>query len=292
MTADIMRPDRPAGAYDDMLAERRDQIAAHRLWTPEDGALPSIYLSHGAPPVLDDPVWLRELSDWSLAMPKPRGVVIVSAHWENAPIAINAVEAGTPLVYDFGGFHPRYYQLQYPTPDAASLADRVVRSLPAGTEVHHHARRGLDHGAFIPLMAMYPAADVPVLQVSMPTLDPASLLQLGSRLRSLRSEGILVVGSGFLTHWMGGFATGAPLHLMPGFNADFDAWAAELLHTGDIDALADFRHAPGATQAHRTVEHFAPLFVTLGAADSPDLPARSVIEGTQLTNSKRSVQIG
>ena len=287
----LLHPDVPAGAYADLVAERSARIAGHRAWTPEDGPMPSIYLGHGAPPLLDDPTWLRELSDWSLSLPKPRGVVVVSAHWENAPLAVSATAAGTPLVYDFGGFHPAYYRLRYATPDATALAGRVVDALPQGLEVHHHAARGLDHGAFIPMMAMYPAADLPVLQVSMPTLRPDALLALGMRLRALRAEGYLVVGSGFLTHWMGGFATGAPLEVLPGFNADFDSWAAELLHAGDVEGLMDFARAPGAAYAHRTVEHFAPLFVALGAADDPAAPARTVIDGVQLTNSKRSVQL-
>ncbi|QWC86765.1 dioxygenase [Nocardioidaceae bacterium] len=286
-----MNPAVPAGAYADLVAERRTLTAAHRAWTPADGPTPSLYLAHGAPPLLDDPVWLRQLHDWSLSMPKPRGVVVVSAHWENAPLAVAATDAAAPLFYDFGGFHPAYYRLRYPSPDSSDLARRVVGALPQGTEVHQHVARGLDHGAFIPMMAMYPAADVPVLQVSMPSLRPEELLALGRRLRSLRAEGYLVVGSGFLTHWMGGFATGAPLDVLPAFNAEFDAWAAAGLDAGDVDALADFRRAPGVAYAHRTVEHYVPLFVALGAADDAGAPARTVIEGTQLTNSKRSVQL-
>lgn len=126
--------------------------------------------------------------------------MVVSAHWENAPLAISSAAAGSPLYYDFGGFHPRYCTLQYATPDATTLARRVAAILSGTTEVHQHASRGLDHGAFIPLMAMYPAADVPVIQVSMPSLAPWALLALGQRLRSLRDEGILVIGSGFMTH--------------------------------------------------------------------------------------------
>ena len=168
----------------------------------------------------------------------------------------------------------------------------MVGSLPKGTEVHQHTRRGLDHGAYIPMMAMYPGADIPVVQVSMPSLDPETLLAFGARLRALRSEGFLVVGSGFLTHWMGGFASGAPWDVLPSFNIDFDSWAAELLEAGDVEGLTRFPQAPGAAQAHRTAEHFAPLFVALGAADDASAPATTMIEGVQLTNSKRSVRFG
>jgi 4,5-DOPA dioxygenase extradiol len=292
MLIDVLRPKVPAGAYDQFRAARDDQARAHRLWQPADGPLPALFLGHGAPPLLDDPIWLDQLLDWSLSLPKPRGVVMVSAHWENAPIAVNSTAAGTPLFYDFGGFHPRYYTMPYPTPEATGLARRVVGALPQTTRVHHHVNRGLDHGAYIPLMAMYPLADVPVLQVSLPTLDSAPLLELGTRLRPLREEGILVVGSGFMTHWLYGPFDVQSQHRMPSFNAEFDAWAAGKLADGDVDALADFRHqAPGVAQAHRTVDHFVPLLVALGAARDPEAPATTVIEGVSITNSKRSVQL-
>ena len=105
---DILNPARPAGAYDDLLAEVLPLAGTRRAWQPSDGALPALFVSHGAPPTLDDPAWLRDLFDWGQSLPKPRGIVIVSAHWEDAPLAITNATAGTPLYYDFGGFHPRY----------------------------------------------------------------------------------------------------------------------------------------------------------------------------------------
>ena len=136
--------------------------------------------------------------------------MVISAHWEQAPVAISGTAAGTPLYYDFSGFHPRYKTLPYATPDATALAQRLVKALPARTTVHEFTDRGLDHGAFIPLMAMYPAADIPVVQLSMPSLDPGALLDLGSRLRSLREEGILLLGSGFMTHSFAAFRQPSP----------------------------------------------------------------------------------
>lgn len=135
----------------------RDQ----RTWTPDDGALPSIYLSHGAPPLLEDGPWMRELFDWAAGMPKPKAVLIVSAHWESAPLSVSGTAAGTPLVYDFGGFAPHFYQLQYATPDASALAQRVAAAMPDSEPVHEHRNRGLDHGAWVPLMVMYPSATSP-----------------------------------------------------------------------------------------------------------------------------------
>lgn len=282
-----------AAAYDAFLPGAREASAAQEAWTPSYGRLPALFVSHGAPPVLDDPVWLRELHDWALTMPKPRAILVVSAHWENAPLAISATDPGVGLFYDFYGFDQRYYELRYDTPPATELARQVVGTLAGpGTALHQYAARGLDHGAFIPLMAMYPNADVPVLQVSMPSLRPHELLGLGERLRALRNEGVLVIGSGFMTHWLGALRLDPSQYdtLAP-FNAEFDAWATEALARGDIDELADFRaKAPGNDRAHPTSEHYVPLLLTLGAADSVT-GAVSMIEGTVFTNSKRSFQI-
>src|SRR3990170_3286394 len=164
-----------------------------------NGTMPAIYLGHGAPPLLDDAQWMGELATWAKGLPKPKSILIVSAHWESAPLAFSSIETGTPLVYDFYGFPARYYQFQYPAPGAAELAAKVAGLMP-DTEHVAFTSRGLDHGAWVPLMAMYPQADIPVLQVSMPSLDPGRLLEMGRRLRPLRDEGVLIVGSGFLTH--------------------------------------------------------------------------------------------
>ena len=160
--------------------------------------MPALYIGHGAPPLLDDPVWSGQLATLAADLPRPRAILIVSAHWESAPVMLSASQA--PLVYDFGGFAPKYYAMTYETPDATALAHRVAAMMPAAEPVHQHASRGLDHGAWVPLKIMYPDADIPVLQMSLPTQDPARLLALGERLRPLRDEGVLIIGSGFLTH--------------------------------------------------------------------------------------------
>lgn len=277
----------PAGALDDLRARVLPQAREQRLWEPADGPLPSLFVSHGAPPTLDDPQWLDELNRWGQSMPKPRAIVVVSAHWENAPVAISGSAAGTPLYYDFGGFHPRYYTLKYDTPDATGLARRLAGALGVTTPLYQDPNRGLDHGAFIPLMAMYPAADVPVVQLSMPSLDPEALLQLGQRLRALRDEGILIIGSGFMTH---SFATMRKPQLVTETTA-FDAWAIDAVSRGDIDALTDYRHkGPGAAVAHPTADHFVPLMLTLGAADDPR-SATSTIDRMIHGNSIRSLQL-
>ncbi|GAA1811157.1 class III extradiol ring-cleavage dioxygenase [Planosporangium flavigriseum] len=254
--------------------------------------MPALYLGHGAPPLVDDPTWTRQLADWAGKLPRPSAILIVSAHWESAPLTIGATATGVPLVYDFGGFPERYYRAQYRSPGAPDLAAKV-KALMADTEpVAEQPDRGLDHGAYVPLTVMYPAADIPVLQISMPTLDPQRLLDLGRRLAPLRDEGVLIIGSGFLTHGLPFLREWRIDATPPGWSAEFDAWTAETLARGAVDELIDFRNrAPGMPYAHPTVEHFAPLFVTLGAADDPEAPPVQEIEGFWLGLAKRSVQV-
>lgn len=267
--------------------------AAQRIWTPEDGPLPALYISHGAPPLFDDALWMDELSTWALDLPKPRAILIVSAHWESAPLMVTSSEAATPLVYDFYGFEERFYRMTYPTPDASGLARRVAGAMPDTQPLYENRGRGLDHGAWVPLKVMYPNADVPVLQMSIPTEDPYALVELGRRLRPLRDEGVLVVGSGFMTHGLPYLRREymMPGATPPGWSSEFDAWVADALARGDVDELARFSRAPGMPYAHPTVEHYIPLFVTLGAATDPETPPETVIDGYFWGFAKRSFQV-
>ncbi|MCD2194334.1 dioxygenase [Actinomycetospora endophytica] len=281
----------PGAAFDAFIGAARDTASGRRPWSPEDGPLPAIYLSHGAPPLYDDGEWMRELFGWAHRMPQPRAIVIVSAHWESAPLTISSPAEGTPLVYDFGGFAQRYYTMTYATPDATVLADRLGAMLD-GAETVHRSTRGLDHGAWVPLSVMYPNADVPVIQVSMPDEDPDRLMRIGARLRELRSEGVLVIGSGFMTHGLP-FLTRDMLQgdAVPGWTDDFDAWAADALARGDVEELRRFRAAPGMPYAHPTAEHYVPLFVTLGAATDAEVPATTEIDGMMWGLSRRSFSL-
>jgi 4,5-DOPA dioxygenase extradiol len=252
--------------------------------------MPSLYIGHGAPPLLDDALWSGQLATWAQDLPRPKAILIVSAHWESAPVSLSASHA--PLVYDFGGFDAKYYRMTYETPDATALATQVAAMMPDTMPVHQHASRGLDHGAWVPLKIMYPEADIPVLQMSLPTDDPYQLIGLGQRLRPLRDEGVLIIGSGFLTHglpFLREFRIDAE---PPGWSVEFDAWAAEALARGDVDELAAFRSkAPGMPYAHPTVEHYSPLFITLGAAKAADAPADQKFPEFWLGLSKRSFQV-
>jgi 4,5-DOPA dioxygenase extradiol len=230
-----------------------------------------------------------QLEAWARTLPRPEAILVVSAHWEAAPLSIAATSDAAPLVYDFYGFPERYYGATYPAPGAPSLAARI-RGLLSGLEtVTDQPDRGLDHGAYVPLTVMYPEADIPVLQISMPSLEPGRLLRIGEVLRQLRDEGVLIIGSGFLTHglpFLRDFRFNAP---PPAWSAEFDNWAAEALDSGDVDALAGLRGAPAVRYAHPTAEHYAPLFVTLGSAPAP-APV-STITGYWLGLAKRSIQI-
>jgi 4,5-DOPA dioxygenase extradiol len=255
-------------------------------------ALPALYLGHGAPPLVDDALWVSQLAAWAKELPRPKAILIVSAHWESAPLTLGATADAAPLVYDFYGFPDRYYQVTYPSPGAPQLAARIRALMPDHEPVADQPDRGLDHGAYVPLLVMYPEADIPVLQMSLPTLDPAKLLEVGRRLRPLREEGVLIIGSGFLTHGLPFLRDWRPEAAAPGWSTDFDAWAAETLARGAVDELVDFRNrAPGMPYAHPTVEHFAPLFVTLGAATDPEAPPTTTIDGYFMGLSKRSFEV-
>ncbi|MFB8169025.1 dioxygenase [Kitasatospora purpeofusca] len=258
--------------------------------TAATGRMPALYLSHGAPPLADDPVWPGQLAAWSADLPRPRAILMVSAHWEEAPLALGAVTT-VPLVYDFWGFPEHYYRVRYAAPGAPELAERVRKLLRApGTPVQDIPDRGLDHGAYVPLVEMFPEADIPVLQVSMPTLDPQRLLEIGRRLAPLRDEGVLIVGSGFFTHNLRALSSDGRITSVM---AEFDDWGRRTLEAQDLDALLDFEEkAPAGRLAHPRTEHFAPLFVTLGAAEGELDRQRTVIDGFWMGLAKRSIQVG
>ncbi|GAA3542002.1 class III extradiol ring-cleavage dioxygenase [Kribbella ginsengisoli] len=259
-----------------------------------DTQQPVLYLSHGAPPLADDRQWTAELAAVSAGLAKPTAILIVSAHWEAAPLTLAATET-VPLLYDFWGFPERYYQVQYAAPGAPELANQVRKLLHSpATPVYDDPNRGLDHGAYVPLKEMYPDADIPVLQVSMPTLDPKQLFDIGRKLAPLRDQGVLIVGSGFTTHNLSAInLSGAPDGVAPSWSIEFDDWAKRALAKQDVDSLIDFLHkAPAAGIAHPRTEHFAPLFVSLGASEDSLGTAETVVDGFWYGLSKRSWQIG
>lgn len=252
---------------------------------------PVIFLAHGSPMLLEDAVWMEQLRTWGRELGPPRALLMVSAHWVERPVTLGATRT-VPLVYDFYGFPPHYYSVKYAAPGAPALAEQV-RSKLAPLGPVRDSDRGLDHGAYIPLLGMYPSADVPVLQVSLPSLEPRALFEVGRALAPLRDEGVLIVGSGFLTHNLAALDL-RPSATPPSWATEFDAWAAAALGSGDADALIDYRaRAPGLRQALPTHEHFVPVLVAAGAAaesgERPTFPIEGYAYGSM---TKRSVQWG
>ena len=253
--------------------------------------MPALYIGHGAPMLLDDPLWTSQLRDVAKNIEKPKAILIVSAHWESEPVTLSNPSANAALVYDFSGFDRKFYEMAYNSPDATELSNLIASVLP-DTEPVHQSDRGLDHGAWVPLKVMYPEADIPVVQMSMPTSDPAKLLALGKRLQPLRDQGVLIIGSGFMTHGLRYLQDWSSEAVAPTWSSDFDMWAAEALEKGDVDSLANFRElAPGMPYAHPTLEHFTPLFITLGAATNSDASPQTLIDGYFLGLSKRSILV-
>ena len=253
------------------------------------GQMPVIFAAHGAPVLLDDPVWMAELAAWAKAMPKPKSILMVSAHWETRPTTLGATRT-VPLIYDFYGFPERYYQTKYPAPGAPELAARVSELLrEKDIPFVQDPERGLDHGAYVPLVPMYPDADVPVLPISMPGLHAHELFRLGRALAPLCDEGVLMFGSGFIAHNMRyAFRPG-----IPPWAKEFDAWAADALLRFDVDALLNFQtRAPAAQMALPTWEHYAPLLVATGAVGARRPATTFPITGFWMEGAftKRSVQ--
>ena len=251
---------------------------------------PALYIGHGAPPLLDDPLWSSQLSAWGNELVHPTAILVVSAHWESAPLTLGSTSGATPVIYDFGGFAPRFYNLQYRAPGAPDLAARIKGLM--NEIVAEQPNRGLDHGAYIPLLKMFPKADIPVLQMSIPTYDPEKLFAIGKKLAPLREEGVLIIGSGFMTHGLPFLRDFSIDATPPGWSVEFDLWAQEVLSRGAVDELMNYKSlAPGMPYAHPTVEHFAPIFITLGAATQADVAPETTIDGYWMGLSKRSFQV-
>jgi 4,5-DOPA dioxygenase extradiol len=239
--------------------------------------MPALFIEHGSPMSLDDKAWQDDLRRIALGLTKPKCVLIFSAHWEEPSLHFGATES-VPLEYDFHGFPERYYRVGYAPPPAPGFANRV-EELIQEFEPARRTRRGLDHGAFIPLLAMYPEADIPVLQMALPSKDPRRLLSLGRALAPLRDEGVLILGAGYLIHNLRLVRMEDRDAQPPPWALEFDAWAADALTRKDPGALARFRsEAPHVRQALPTDEHFLPLFLPLGAA-APEEPVGFPITG-------------
>jgi 4,5-DOPA dioxygenase extradiol len=234
-------------------------------------AMPSIFVSHGAPNLVLHPSATRDfLASFAGSLPKPKAIVSVSAHFEASdPVAIADEKPG--MIYDLGGFEKELYSMVYPAPGDRDLAIRVAElARKAGFKASAAQGRGFDHGTWVPLMLLYPKADIPVVQLSVsPGHDVRWHEKLGQALAHLREEGILIFGSGSTTHnlhayFRGGYGPSSPA---PEWVTAFADWVNEKAAAGDHEALVNWeRTAPHARENHPTPEHFLPLFVAMGAA--------------------------
>lgn len=229
--------------------------------------LPTLFVSHGAPTFAIEPGFAGpKLTALGQALPRPRAVLVVSPHWMTPSPSVG-LAARPQTIHDFGGFDPALYEIAYPVDGHPVLARRAVELLTsAGWSPQSDERRGLDHGAWVPLRHLYPEADVPAFQVSLPSrLDGGSAWALGAALAPLADEGVLIVGSGSLTHNLVEFRTGAGSD--EPYVAEFAAWVRNAVVQGDGARLREtLALAPHARRAHPTAEHFWPLLVAAGAS--------------------------
>jgi 4,5-DOPA dioxygenase extradiol len=245
--------------------------------------LPTLFLSHGSPMHALDPGEAgKAWQSMAATLPRPRAVLIASAHWETSLPMLSGGER-LQTIHDFGGFPAPLYKLRYDAPGAPDVAQEASSLLQqSGLGASVNACRGIDHGAWVPLRWMYPEVDVPIVQLSVqPGLGTAHHLQLGRALQPLTQRGVLVIGSGHVTHnlrdWMTSREAVQPLPYVTAF-AD---WLAHTLAQHDEEALLAYRErAPGAVQAHPTEEHFLPLYVALGAA-GPHAAVRRAYAGLE-----------
>lgn len=248
--------------------------------------LPSVFVSHGSPMfALEAGETGPALSAWAQTLPKApalRGVVIMSPHWmARAPSVMTTAQPQT--WHDFGGFPAALYELQYSAPGSPALGQEVLGLLQAaGIVAQSDDKRPFDHGTWVPLMHMFPKADVPVVQVALPMgWGPQEVHAMGAALQGLRASGVLVMGSGSMTHNLGEFFGGG--QVVSPYVTEFSRWIEAAIVRGDIPALLDYRSlAPHAHRAHPTEDHFLPLFFALGAAGEAARPtylSREVMYG-------------
>ncbi|AZC38949.1 DODA-type extradiol aromatic ring-opening family dioxygenase [Pseudomonas chlororaphis] len=230
--------------------------------------LPSLFISHGSPMLALEPgASGPALACLAAELPRPKAIVVVSAHWESQDLRVSS-NPQPQTWHDFGGFPAALFAVQYPAPGQPELAEQVAQLLRAdGLPAQLDDQRPFDHGVWVPLSLMYPQADIPVVQVSLPSrMGPALQTQVGHALSSLRQQGVLLIGSGSITHnlreldWHAG-----PESVEPWARA-FRDWIIEKLAANDEAALHDYRRqAPNAVRSHPSDEHLLPLYFARGA---------------------------
>jgi 4,5-DOPA dioxygenase extradiol len=228
-----------------------------------------VFVSHGAPTLALEPGLAGPmLAGLARRLPRPRAILVASAHWEASTPVVSTTPA-PPTIHDFGGFPAQLYAIRYPAPGAPEVARAAGRLIAAaGMTVREEPVRGLDHGAWVPLLYMYPDASIPVAQLALVRDGgPALHLAIGAALAPLAADGVLVLGSGSLTHDLARVFDNPPDTAPDPSVAEFVDWISARLAAGDVAALLDYRRrAPHAAAHHPSEEHLLPLFVALGAA--------------------------
>lgn len=250
------------------------RVSQFKVYFVSLAALPTLFVSHGAPLfAVEHGTTGPALQAWGAQLPTDlRGVVIMSPHWMSRGPAVMTT-AQPPTWHDFGGFPPALYELQYPAPGSPAIAQEVFALLAAaGIQAQPDGNRPFDHGTWVPLMHLLPQAQVPVVQVALPVgAGPREVYALGAALASLRDQGILVVGSGSMTHNLGEFFGGG--RVASPYVLEFSRWIETKVMAGDLEALFNYRSlAPHAQRAHPSEDHFLPLFFALGAAGTAAQP--------------------
>ena len=241
--------------------------------------LPTLFISHGSPMHAIEPGAVRGVwENLGRTLARPKTILVASAHWETKIPALTG-SARPATIHDFYGFPKPLYQIQYPAPGAPDVALRAIQLLDEeNLKAIADTQRGLDHGAWSPLLYMYPDADIPVVQLSVQTgLGTRHHLALGRALAPLADEGVLILGSGHMTHNLRERRDGPPA----GYVREFQDWVKQRIDDHDLDTLADYRSlTPHGARAHPTDEHFLPLFVALGAA-ARDYKAERLYDGIE-----------
>lgn len=263
--------------------------------TPPTSSLitPPIFVAHGAPTLALDPEKGEPLRAWGAALAVPKAILAISAHWEAAPLTVGSLDH-SQLLYDFYGFPDPLYKIQYAAPAATDLPERIASLLGLSHSVAVAVDRHLDHGVWVPLLHLFPAAKIPVIQVSMPSSEGAAgLVALGRKLAPLAREGVLIMGSGNLVHNLRRVEW-SPNPQTPAWASEFDAWAEQKISALDLDALINFQHAaPAPKLAHPSPDHYLPVLVAAGAAAELGLTPTYTLTGFEFGSiSRRSVQFG
>lgn len=228
--------------------------------------LPGLFISHGSPMLAIEPEQVgAALHRLSINLPKPRAIIVMSAHWESKVLEVSCSQRPETW-HDFSGFPRALYGIHYPAPGDLVLAERLIEMLTkAGIDAHANTLRPRDHGVWMPLLHLYPDADIPVVQISLPIESSAQqIYHIGQALAPLRDEQSLLIGSGSITHNLAELNWGETPTNPPDWTTTFRNWVVHQLNSDDFNAVLNWQHAPFVRQNHPTLEHLAPLFFAMG----------------------------